>query len=137
MEGLRLLPWIHEAERRKDWDLQNCDDCMAHTSEQVRQTMGCGYAPVPTGPLARMVNIPVPTSGCRVSVTVCPGYSTRLPETIEAARARLHWSKGGPSSIGIRDWADSPLALGIEILEGASNEAQAWAMENPPKKAGA
>jgi len=66
--------------------------------------------------------------------TVCPGYLTSLPEVIEVARGRLHWSKAGPAAIGVADWQHDPLAIGIEILEGAVNECQAWCFDNPEKK---
>lgn len=103
------------------------------TTEQ-RQLVGCGYLPVPDK-LRAFVDRSAPL-GCNVEPTVCPGYSTNLPETIEIARARLHWSKGS-----LRDFCgerpDESLLMGIEILEGASNECQAWCMENPVKKGGA
>lgn len=63
----------------------------------------------------------------------CPGYTTNLPEVIEIARARVHWKEGG----GLRDFCDETpseaLRQGVEILEGASNECQRWAMSNPEK----
>jgi hypothetical protein len=102
-------------------------------TKPVRQAMGCAYESIPVE-LRRPIGVPL---GCEVVATTCPGYTTKLPEVIEVARARLHWSKGGPAGIGIADWADSPLCAAIEVLEGASNEVQAWAMENPVKKAGA
>ncbi len=70
--------------------------------------------------------------------TTCPGYTCNLPETIEIARARLHWSKnahalesfcGGPVSAG--------MLLGMEILEGASNELSNWQMTPSSKGGGA
>jgi hypothetical protein len=109
---------------------------MERTPEDIRQTMGCAFAPIPSASLAPYVSIAAP-DGCPIALTTCPGFTTRLPEVIESARARLHWSKGGPLSIGIRDWSGSALALGIELLEGTSNECQVWIAENPVKKAGA
>lgn len=107
---------------------------MKSLSEEQRQLAGCGFAPPPRDALLPFV---APWSGLGYSgakPTVCPGYSTSLPETIEIARGRLHWSKGGPAAIGVADWASSPLTIGIEILEGACNEAERWSFDNPVKK---
>ncbi len=108
---------------------------METVSKTIRQTMGCAYeAPAPVG---LRVDLPRPIPPDRdLKITTCPGYTTRLPEVIEVARARLHWSKGGPAGIGINNWAESPLCAAIEVLEGASNEVQSWAMDNPIKKRG-
>lgn len=118
---------------------------MQKNPEQIRQTMGCGWLPLPAENLIpfRRVTIPAGWKGpvrkmSNGSLTndpeTCPIYTTALPEVIEIARARLHWKQGGPSSIGVADWQDHPLIIGIEILEGASNATERWAYENPVKK---
>ncbi len=118
---------------------------MSDTPEPTRQQLGCGFAPLPAEHLMRFRRVPSP---CGYKGTArkledgrettepetCPGYTTGLPEVIEVARARFHWKQGGPRAIGIDDWQDHPLTIGIEILEGASNEAEHWRYENPVKK---
>jgi hypothetical protein len=112
---------------------------MRTIDQQTRQMLGCGLAPLPPANLSPFVSM---FTGCGSQSepatdekpafpSVCPGYTTRLPEVIEIARARLHWSKG---ALRIDDWSTSPLAFGIEFLESASNECQQWQLDNPEKK---
>lgn len=103
---------------------------------QTRQQLGCGWDPP-------LVNIkPTPWTPQNLSaewkgdVDVCPGYTTKLPEVIEIARAHLYFSKGDLGAFCDESPSDR-LREGVEILEGASNECQAWAMNNPAPKAGA
>lgn len=118
---------------------------MEKNNEQSRQTMGCGWLPLPDEnliPFRRVTSPPgfrgpvrkLPNGALTNDPETCPGYTTSLPEVIEIARARLHWKQGGPAAIGITEWVDHPLVYGIEILEGASNAAERWAFENPVKK---
>lgn len=131
-----MLPWMQEAERRGASGLpSNCSDCMLANSLQTRQTLGCGYEPVAADELSRLVRIMEPL-GSDIKPTTCPGFTTRLPEVIEIARARLHWSKGELTSF-CSGQARGALLAGIEILEGATNETQMWCVENPVKKGGA
>ena len=106
---------------------------MPTNSETSRLSWGCGYLPLPAENLLRFRQIPKP-DGFKGEPTICPGYTTSLPEVIEIARARFHWKNGGPAAIGITDWVNHPLAIGIEILEGAANESERWAFDNPVKK---
>ena len=118
---------------------------METNTEQTRKTLGCGWLPLPAENLIpfRRVTVPagfkgpvrkLPNGAVTNDPETCPGYTTSLPEVIEIARARLHWSKGGPATIGLTDWHEHPLAMGIEILESASNATERWAFENPVKK---
>jgi hypothetical protein len=117
---------------------------MSDTPEQTRQMLGCGFAPLPAENLLPHRRVPRPDGYNGIVRTVdgvetgepsqCPGYLTNLPEVIEVARARFHWSKGGLLSIGVTDWQNDPLVTCIEILEGATNEADRWAFDNPVKK---
>lgn len=136
IEGLRALPWKHETRRRKHPNdyLDDCSKCKKMQPLQTRQALGCGWEPRiakprPWSPAGLDGN-----SEWQPDLTTCPGYTTALPEVIEIARARVHWKEGG----GLRDFCDEPvteqLRLGVEILEGASNECQGWAMSNPEKK---
>lgn len=110
---------------------------MESNTESTRQMLGCGFLPLPAESLARFRRPPTP-EGSKLPTrtlpdgrltnepTVCPGYLTSLPEVIEVARARFHWERGGLASIGVTDWAGDPLAIGIEILEGASGAYHNW-----------
>ncbi len=133
IEGLRLLTWWQEAiSRNLLGDKSNCEACMKSLSEETRQLAKCGYAPPLTDSRAKFAEAWSGLGYSGPKPTVCPGYSTSLPETIEIARARLHWSKGALTEFGGKP---SPaLMMGIEILEGASNECQSWCLENRAKK---
>lgn len=75
--------------------------------------MGCGFLPES----ARRPGLrPFPEA------TVCPGYSTRLPEVYEAARA-LHWAKrGGLGPVYGQGQLPQAALDAIDILDGAANE---------------
>lgn len=116
-------------------DRSKCTTCMTRLDTQMRQLNGCGYLPLIEGRAPwRGYGFVAPTAadGSAIDSLVCPGYSTNLPETIELARARMHWSKSS-----LRDFCggqpDDAVIVGVEILEGADNECQAWAMDNPRK----
>jgi hypothetical protein len=105
---------------------------MATQSKQTRQHLGCGWEqPIGKATPWSPANLKSEWKG---EATVCAGYTTKLPEVIEIARARVHAKEFG----GLRDFCDeNPTDLlrhGVEILEGASNECQGWAMENVEKK---
>jgi hypothetical protein len=65
---------------------------------------------------------------------VCPGYSTNLPEVIEATRAWLHWDKGAIRAFTGKDPPTEGLIDAVEIVNGAIMESRAWCMDNPVKK---
>jgi len=96
------------------------------TQQIQRQALGCGYEPP-------AVLVPINTwrhRGYRgPESSVCPGYSTSLPEVLESALARVHWSKG--HSVG--DSED--LLNAIVIMDGAFSELQTWLM-TPTKDGG-
>lgn len=103
-----------------------------NTSE-TRQLWRCPFeAPAPAR-LASFVRPPIP-EGYKAEPTVCPGYSTSLPEVIEIARGWLHWSKGG-----LRDFTGTQpteaTLHGIEIFDGAANECQSY-WSTPRSKGG-
>lgn len=132
------MPWVHEAKRRKlPLAIDDCTACMKTQSRQTRQHMACGFLPPIKG--ARPWQPSVMDASWRFAkdqpdLTTCPGYTGNLPEVIEVARARVHAKEFG----GLREFYDDPLTesarQGIEILEGAANECQGWAMANPEKK---
>ena len=87
---------------------------MAPTSETTRRLMGCGYLP-------RHENArPLSPPDIDFDVTVCPGYSTSLPEVVEAVRYRPSYVKGLLTEhLGE---APSPQFIdGQNVLEGAIN----------------
>jgi hypothetical protein len=105
---------------------------MERLTDEQRQLSGCGYLPQPDERVRAYVNLSAPL-GCKAEVTMCPGYSTGLPEVIEASRGRLHWSKGNLREFTAGQPTES-LMIAIEIIEGASNEMQSWCIKNPEKK---
>ena len=134
IEGLRLLPWFQEAISRDLLGAKSkCETCMESLSEDQRQLAKCGYAPPLTDSRAPFADAWHGLGYSGPKPTVCPGYSTSLPETIEIARARLHWSKGSLREFCGGQSTDA-LMLGIEICEGAINECQSWSMANREKK---
>lgn len=65
---------------------------------------------------------------------MCPGYSTSLPETIEAARAWRHWDRADLRVFIGGEWPTEPLVLAIETFDDAVNKHRAWCADNPVKK---
>lgn len=51
--------------------------------------------------------------------TVCPGFSTSLPDVVEVARLYLHWDKGNLSAMLPRKRINEALRRGIETLHVA------------------
>lgn len=102
-------------------------------TQEQRQTMRCGFLPIYDGGRAWChVGMDLGDDGDGAP-TVCPGYTTRLPEVIEASRARLHWSKGS-----LREYLgdSSPTELlmdAIVTLEVEANDAERWSIDNPVK----
>ena len=128
IEGLRLLPWLQERVRNDRQIVEyliDCDKCMASTERIQRQAMGCGWEPRNPG----AVVTPWTHQGYTdTAPTTCVGYTTKLPEVIEINRARLHWKCGS-----IREFCKGAptdnIQRGVEILEGAANEASCWRPE--------
>ena len=86
--------------------------------------MGCGYEPPLMGSLAFAKQVHIPRGWKHDRPETCPGYTTKLPEVIETAYARLHWSKG---ALGVALRGEQPhehLLDAIVLLEGASNECE-------------
>lgn len=119
------MPWLQERirnDRKTVENLINCEKCMSEVSGQTRRYMGCGYEPPLDGARAWMHE-----GYTDEPPTTCPGYTTKLPEVIEINRLRLHWSKFA----GFKDSEPTEqVKRGIEILEGAVNEANCWRPED-------
>lgn len=93
---------------------------------------GCGYEP--PNPHARPWSPASLDPMHKGEYTTCPGYTTKLPEVIEAARVRMHAKMGSlPAFLGKHEATEVAL-VAMEILEGSTNECTAWAVANPEKK---
>lgn len=116
IEGLALLaPW-QEAIRRKTQAFANCTDCKAGTSEMVRQSMACPYEAAPPEGLRPFVR-PPDVEGATVTPTVCPGYTTSLPEVIELARA-WDWREHGSLRDFCGGYPTEATKRGVELFAG-------------------
>ena len=60
---------------------------------------------------------------------MCAGYTCRLPEVLEIARARMHWEKGAIVSFCRGQEPSEQLLVGIELLEHAVSDLRAWEQE--------
>jgi hypothetical protein len=130
IEGLRVLPWFQDASRREAASLghlSNCDDCMSTTTSIERQHMGCGFEPM------LEVSRPFAPRGVPCKVTVCPGYSTRLPEVIEVSRAYLHWDKGTMRERFAGAEPTPALLDGLELLQGSVRALESY-LATPEKE---
>lgn len=117
--------------------MRDCTTCKASTSAAERSLIACGWLPLAEG--ATPVQFPgldgeYDAEGAYVpALTVCAGYTTRLPQVIEAGRARLHWERGT-----LRARCDgrepTPILLdALEVSEGARNELSDYRANNPRK----
>lgn len=100
---------------------------MRINTEQTRQLLGCGWAPIPPERLRPFVSVPTPLlyqplrdDNGEPLPRECPGYVTRLPEVVEIARAKF-WKDDLHSFCG-GDLPTEALMLGIEVLQAAQNE---------------
>lgn len=139
IEGCRLWPWVGiEARKNDEAAFMDCETCMERNNRQTRQHLTCGYEPrlddeyrgwfPPDGKIgfrqnAKTVRLP----------TVCPGYTTKLPQVIEIARAHRHW-KNGQLGMFAPDVSEA-LLFGIEIIDSEINAAQSFEM-TPEKDGG-
>ncbi len=78
-----------------------------------------------------------PLSACGYSgpePTVCPGYTTSLPEVIETAILRRHWEKGCVAAACGGEPTEEQL-MAILIIDGVFADVKHWAM-TPAKDGG-
>jgi hypothetical protein len=105
---------------------------MTSLDAEQRQLAGCGFLPPPREELRKFVQ-PWQGLSCKKPFpTVCPGYSTSLPETIEIARA--HYWKRDLRSFTDGEQPTEALVMGVEIYEGAIGETTQWCIDNPVKR---
>ena len=62
-----------------------------------------------------------------VMPSVCPGYTTQLPQVWEAIRGLKHWSKGSLREFCGGQPTDAML-MAIEIVDAEVNAQQSWSM---------
>lgn len=100
---------------------------MRTNSQIVRQGMGCGYEPPPpkTVPVLPW-QPPLGRKGYQGDPPrVCAGYTTTLPEVLEAVQAHRHWRHGSLEAFcGGKPSED--LMQAVLILESAYNAVELW-----------
>ncbi len=82
IEGLRFLPQVQAQREEGGWYL-TCDDCTLDSAH--RRFFRCGWLPA---------NERTGGMGEYPGATICPGYTTSLPDVEEAYRA-LSWRRDG------------------------------------------
>lgn len=93
MEGLRLLPHFQASQDTKH--LRDCDACKQRETVTKRQHMGCGYeAPLPEALGTARPWTPHWWVMQGWDASICPGYSTTLPEVVEVTYAYGQWEAG-------------------------------------------
>jgi hypothetical protein len=108
---------------------------MATYDRKMRQSWACGFE-LPDPRIAVM-----PWSGgygyTGDPPTVCAGYTTSLPETIEVARA-WRWWKAGQLTVFVDGATVTPaMKHGIELFDGTVNMFERWKMTPRDKGGGA
>lgn len=118
IEGLRFLPRV-QAERERLMEdgaplelaqqvFLDCDSCTMNRDE--RASIRCGWLPESSWTDGSM---PLP------GATICPGYTTSLPEVYEAARL-LRWvNRGALGAYTDQLPLSSAAALAVDLLEDA------------------
>lgn len=93
----------------------DCESCLVTATEETRACLHCGFLPQRQWLEG---DRPYPEA------SVCPGYSIRLPEVLEAARA-LAWSKRGGlvPLYGVRRLPPAAVDA-IDILDGAASKVE-------------
>lgn len=113
---------------------------MQKTTTLERQSWGCGYEPppppnvhaVPWSPPMRSGNKTVGYSYERP--TICPGYTTNLPEVHEVLAARMHWKNGQLEAYCGGPPTEELLAAIVELEVAVGQNDHYWA--TPAKEGG-
>jgi hypothetical protein len=100
--------------------------------------MGCGYeAPLadakPWDHIGRIPHADELDDDGERTLPVCPGYVCGLPEVIEISRLRQHAKMNTLGSV-FRGQLSEPVVYALEQLDGESQRAEMWALDNPQKK---
>ena len=123
LEGLRLLPAWQYAISKGRQSYANCTECKAGATTQIRQSWRCPYLTPSPPDLERYTHAPCPDGASPPPdheqgtpwPTVCPGYSTSLPETIEVARA-WGWAERGDLRAFTQEQPTEALVDAIELF---------------------
>lgn len=112
-QGLALLPFVHQA-REHDWSYVRCSECLSTVDRATRATYRCGWMAQSEWVPGLM---PIPSDvPDRDSVTVCPGYSTTLPQVLETGRWYA-WFEKGEIGLRLRALQDEPTPLLVQCIE--------------------
>ena len=106
--------------------LNDCNACMRTYSTSIRQQWACGYEPAAGRGVVVEAWAGLGYKGA--PPTTCPGYTTTLPETIEAARAWQWWGKGQLSEFCDRRPPTDALKLSIEAFANEVSVFERWLM---------
>ncbi len=126
-----MSPWLAEAKRRNPKGASayaDCGACMRTTPLDARRALACAYEPPVEG--ARGYEPPGYDGGPLVT---CPGYTTKLPEVIEALEARFFLNKSSLHLIVDGELTEA-MRDALLVLEGAEGDVLRWSLANPEKK---
>jgi len=139
-QGLLALPW-YQAARADNKMPPDCSMCRDRVSAPMRQAMGCAFLdPIrdDRGELSVPHAIWKHEGDKSAGQTICPGYTTNLPDVIDIARAHQHWTKGELGTVlGGADGLPPVLADGIGQIDESVQRLDGWRMSASNKKGGA
>ena len=100
---------------------------MQATNEPMRAAMSCGWMPAEarTGESCWM-----PDDGAEL--TVCAGYTTRLPDVIDVTQQFYHWEAGALDHV-CPAGVPKPLLTGLTIYKNAGEARSAYRVRNMKK----
>ena len=144
------MPFVAVLERRTSAPFHgfDCSHCQRTTTVEVRRRMLCGLVPStewptrectgddPGDPVCRceycLLRRGRMVPGCDLLPTVCPGYSHRLPQVQQAARAHFWATECG----GRHRWKPTEFMLDlIELFQGARVHAEAYELRERHEEA--
>jgi hypothetical protein len=136
-----LWPWYETAKREGGLAIADCTKCKSTNPKEARQAWACPYEPpAPKHIPVRTWDHPGRTADPseldergEQKLKVCPGYACNLPEVIETARARIHWSKGSLDAFTAGEPAHERLVECIEVLDASISALQSWELNKDRK----
>ena len=108
---------------------------------EARQAMRCGYEPALADPRLSSTWWPdgfsgFPTDAGPALATTCPGYTTKLPEVVEASRLHWWWSKGQLRDRVEGNRVNDRVIQVVEIFGAEVSAVEAHEIEKQRKKGG-
>lgn len=137
IEGLRLLPFYEEAlDERK---ILACNTCKERMSVSDRQGMGCGFERAEKGAQPWTPAFWVKQAGraqseeerARWKPSVCPGYTTTLPEVREVLALYPQWEARTLTDALSGESPTVPLLEGLSELRGGIRELERSHLPEP------